>query len=223
MTRFLFPFLAALFLPLDVFANSLDSTNNTASRTDSVRADTNRPFTRMYIGVNGTLSVNQRSVGITREAATYFGNEALTSFGINFINTGDLLFKTSNLRLQSSLEKFLNVYPSPRLLENIKSSVTIGYYVLEVSNISAYPFGGLGVNMFFIDRGIRLATLTLEAGAGIDYFVPATPLMIGLQASYNHAFNNVIVPDVSNNQAGMTLRAHVSIFLMKRYNFIGWE
>jgi hypothetical protein len=223
MTRFLFPFLAALFLPFGVFASSTDSTSNTVPSTDSLRTDTNRPFIRQYIGVSSSFSVNQRTVGIPEPFASQYGNMPLVSFGIHSVNIGDLLFKTNKMRVSASAEKILNAYPSTRLLENFCGSFQLGYYVYEQPNFKAYPFVGFGTSVFFIDNGVRLSTFSLDGGVGVDYFIPKTPLMLGLQAVYGHLFNLRAAQGTQSNQPGFTARATVSIFLRDKYNFWGWD
>jgi hypothetical protein len=149
--------------------------------------------------------------------------QGLMSIGITSVAIGDLLFKTNKLHTQANFEKFINVYSSSKLLENIHTSLQVGYFVFEQPNSSVYPFLGLGVNIFLIDKGIRLQTLSGEAGIGIDYFIPTTPFLMGLQASYSHAFNLRAPEYVSNNQGGFTLRAQMSVFIMNRYSAIGWD
>jgi hypothetical protein len=57
---------------------------------------------------------------------------------------------------------------------------------------------------------------------GLDYFLPNTPLVVTLQAGYNHAFNRNAAMGTANNQPGMVVRTGVSIFLFDRQAVFGF-
>jgi hypothetical protein len=199
-------------------------TNNTDStRTDTTKQDPSRVRMIQYLGVASSMSANQRSIGIPTEYAKQYGNEPLVGFGLYNVWIGDLLFKTNKTRSSITIEKLLNVYPSSRILENIRFSFQMGYYVYEQPNFKAYPFLGVGSNFFYVDSGVRLNITYVEGGAGVDYFIPKTPLMIGLQASYSHGFNIYAPQDIPNNQSGFTARAYISVYIREKFNYWGWD
>jgi hypothetical protein len=198
--------------------NSTDST-----RTDTTTQDPSRVRMIQYLGAVSSMSTDQRTIGIPSEFARQYGNAPLVGFGLNILWIGDLLFKTNQLRSSFTLEKLLNVYPSPRILENFRGSFQIGYYVYEQPNFKAYPFLGFGSSIFYVENGVRLNISSAEGGIGADYFIPKTPLMLGLQAAYSHGFNIRAPQDVANNQSGFTARAHVSIFIREKFNYWGWD
>jgi hypothetical protein len=187
------------------------------------QSNTSRPFMRNYIGVASSYSLNQRTVGIPTEYATRYGNAPLMSFGLNVVLIGDLLFQSNQIRTQATIERYLNVYPSSKLIENLRTSFEIGYNVIETPTLNVYPFVGFGVGLFHLDSLVRLFGYSAEGGIGADYFIPSTPFLLGLQAAYSHSFNFSAPIDTPNNQPGITLRAHVSIFLRNKYSAFGWD
>jgi hypothetical protein len=194
-----------------------------STRTDTTKQDSSPVRMIQYLGAVSSFSTDQRTIGIPAEFARQYGNAPLVGFGLNNVWIGDLLFKTNKLRSSITIEKLLNVYPSPRILENIRFSFQMGYYVFEQPNFKAYPFLGFGSSIFYVENGVRLSVTSVEGGAGADYYIPKTPLMIGLQAAYSHGFNIRAPQDVANNQSGFTARAHVSIFIREKFNYWGWD
>jgi hypothetical protein len=178
---------------------------------------------RNYIGIVGSYTTNQRTVGIPPEFAMQFGNMPLMSIGINAMTIGDLLLKSKQVRSQVTIEKYLNVYPSSKLLENIRSSIQIGYNIFETPIINVYPFVGLEIGFFNLDSLVRRSNYSIEGGIGVDYFIPSTPLVVGVQAAYGHSFNFRAPADTPNNQHGFAVRAHISFFYMNRYSAFAWE
>lgn len=219
MRSFLLSVIITLLFTTQNKAQTQVSDTTRVVRLDSVQ----RPYSMQYIGVSSTLGTNQRSVGLSREFAERYGDMPLASIGISAIIVGDLLFKLNNLRIQANIEKYVNTYPSSKLLENIRADFSLGYYLWEYQNIRTFPFLGAGSQMFFLDAGIRKLAMTVEGGIGVDYFIPSSPLLVGFQASYNHTFNVFNVPGVVSNQPGFNMRVHLSFFLAKRYTFTVWE
>jgi hypothetical protein len=209
------------FCTASVLSAQTNSTDTT--RTDTTNQDPSRVRMIQYLGVVSSMSANQRSIGIPAEYARQYGNAPLVGFGLNILWIGDLLFKTNQLRSSFTLEKLLNVYPSSRILENVRGSFQIGYYVFEQPNFKAYPFLGFGSSIFYVENGVRLSVTSVEGGAGADYYIPKTPLMIGLQAAYSHGFNIRAPQDIANNQSGFTARAHVSLYIREKFNYWGWD
>jgi hypothetical protein len=202
---------------------SAQPSSTDSTRTDTSTQDPSRVRMIQYLGVVSSMSANQRSIGIPAEYAQQYGNAPLIGFGLNNVWIGDLLFKTNKTRFSTTIEKLLNVYPSSRILENIRGSFQMGYYVFEQPHFKAYPFLGFGSNIFFVDNGVRLSIYYAEGGAGVDYFIPKTPLMFGLQAAYSHGFNIRAPQDIANNQSGFTARAHVSLYIREKFNYWGWD
>ncbi len=194
---------------------------NTATA-DSLRADSAKVRMRQYVGAASTLTTNHRSLGLPAEYAAQYGNMPLSSVGINFIAIGNFLFQTNRLRSSVTFERFVNVYPSNKILENFRECLQIGYYVYERDAIKLYPFIGGTVGLYYIDNGIRLGVFAAEAGAGLDYFIPKTSLLAGLQVSYNHTWNIRSAADAVGNIGGVAVRAHVSILFSERTTWWGW-
>ena len=192
-------------------------------QTDSARTDTNRIRMIQYLGVTSTMTTDHRTLGIPAEYAAPYGSAPLVSIGLNVVIMGDLLFKTNKLRTAAQIEKFLNVYPSARIFENLRTSVQFGYYVFEQPNFKAYPFLGFGSGVYNIDNGVRLSIINVEGGAGIDYFIPKTPLLVGIQAAYQHNWNIRAAKETTNNIGGLAVRAQVSVFIREKFNYWGWD
>ncbi len=173
------------------------------------------------------LTTGHRTLGIPPEFAAQFGDAPLVSFGLHGVWLGDLLFKTNKLRTSYGIEKILNAYPSPRILENIRFAVQFGYYVFEQEmtqkGLKAYPFLGFSSSIYYVDNGVRLSVASVEGGAGVDWFVPQTPLLVGIQASYNHSWNLRAAQNVANNVGGVCVKAQVSIFIREKKNPLGWD
>ncbi|TAE29478.1 MAG: hypothetical protein EAZ92_06180 [Candidatus Kapaibacterium sp.] len=180
-----------------------------------------------YLGASSTLTTAHRALGIPPEFAAQFGDAPLVSVGFYGVWVGDLLFKTNKLRTSFGIEKFLNAYPSPRILENIRFPIQFGYYVFEQETtrkgLKAYPFLGFSSSIYFVDNGVRMNIISVDGGAGADWFIPQTPLLVGIQASYNHSWNLRAAQDVANNVGGVCVKAQISIFIREKKNFWGWD
>ena len=191
---------------------------------DTTKHDSIPILLKQYLGVSGTSLLNQRTVGLPEQYAAQIGNTPLLSLAISSIYWGDLLLRNNNIRLQISLEKFLNAYPSPKLFENFRAGMELGYAVLETPSLKVYPFLGYSQSLFNVDSLARVFLLNANAGVGVDYFLPRTPLLFSLQASYNHAWNGRAAADApSSNQPGLAVRANVVVLLQTRRNYWGWE
>jgi hypothetical protein len=190
---------------------------------DSARTDSNRIRMLQYIGVSSTMTTDHRTLGLPSEFATPYGNAPLTSIGINAVIMGDLLFKTNQLRTSTQIEKFLNAYPSSKIMENWRLGMQFGYYIFEQPNFKAYPFIGFGMGFYYVGNGVRVGLYNAEGGAGLDYFIPKTPLLLGVQASYNHNWNLRAAKETTNNIGGLAVRAQVSVFIREKFNYWGWD
>lgn len=203
-------------------ADSIHATaiNNTASA--PATKDTNHLALKIYLSASSAIRTNLRTVGLPEQFSTQFGNAPVAGVGIGILYWGDLLFRTSKLRTVLTLGKSLNVYPSAKLFANSYLECQIGYAVWETPALKAYPFIGYGFSDFWLDSVSRLLAFSGEAGVGVDYFLPNTPLVVTLQAGYNHAFNRNAAMGVANNQPGMVVRTGISIFLFDRQAVFGF-
>ncbi len=226
MFRFLMLFLCFAGVQSTALALSMTDSTKTSTTNDTTITttpkDTNRITLKIYGTVSSTMRTNLRTVGLPEEFGTQFGNAPIAGVGISILYWGDLLFRTNKLRTVLTLGKSLNVYPSAKLLANSYLECQIGYAVWETPTFKAYPFVGYGFSDFWLDSVARLLAFSGEVGAGVDYFLPSTPLVFTFQVGYNHAFNRNAAMGVANNQPGMVLRAGVSIFLLDRRATFGF-
>ncbi|TAE29477.1 MAG: hypothetical protein EAZ92_06175 [Candidatus Kapaibacterium sp.] len=181
-----------------------------------------------YLGASSMLTTAHRALGIPPEFAAQFGDAPLVSVGFYGVWVGDLLFKTSKLRTAASFEKILNAYPSSRIFENWRFMAQFGYYVAEQESnkpkgLKAYPFLGYSWNLYYIDNSVRMSILSVDGGAGADWFIPQTPVLVGVQASYNHSWNLSAAKEVVNNVSGLSIKAHIAIFIFEKKNPFGWN
>ncbi len=190
---------------------------------DSVSADTTRIAMRQHFGISSSLGLNQRSVGLPEEFRAKYGNEPVIGIGISSMSWGDLLFQTSKLRWGVSLHKLLNTFPNARIFENLQTDIQCGYAVLETPTLKVYPFLGVGTTTIALDSITRIAFLNVNGGVGAEYFLPNSPIVLSLQAAYNHTFNILARGNVPNNEPGLTVRMGCFLYLRSRYNYWGWD
>jgi hypothetical protein len=203
-------------------SNTQHDTTSTITTKDTTTKDTKRIAVRIYMSASSAMRTNLRTVGLPEQFSTQFGNAPVAGVGIGILYWGDLLFRTSKLRTVLTLGKSLNVYPSAKLFANSYVECQIGYAVWETPTLKAYPFIGYGFSDFWLDSVSRLLAFSGEAGVGVDYFLPNTPLVVTLQVGYNHAFNRNAAMGTANNQPGIAVRTGISIFLFDRQAAFGF-
>jgi hypothetical protein len=197
--------------------------SGTDSTSQQKMNDTIKTEMKYYFGISSSIATNQRTVGLPSEYHSQFGNDPVIGIGVGTIIWGDSFLKTEKLRTSMTFMKYLNTYPNPKILENLQMDLQFGYAVIETSHLKMYPMVGFGSSIISLDSLTRIALLNLSGGIGADYLIPNTPLLLTLQASYNHSFNLRSPVDIPNSQSGFNLRAGVSIYLRSRYSVSGWD
>ncbi|MCU0426391.1 MAG: hypothetical protein MUF71_12275 [Candidatus Kapabacteria bacterium] len=210
----------SVFCPHGLFAVGRNDSTAAQSTTQSTTSQEITPILmKQYIGISGSSVMNNRAVGLPAQYAEQIGNTPLLSLGISTVWWGDLLLHTNNIRTQMFMEKFLNAYPSPKLLENIRMGMEFGYALVETPTLKVYPFLGFSQAFITVDALARVSLLSANIGAGADYFLPNTPLAFSFQASYNHAWNLRAASEVPNSQPGIIARATVVVLLQTRRTY----
>ncbi len=136
----------------------------------------------LYVAVSGNFSTNTRNVSIGVQ-----DDQPTTIFGISFASIGHKFFHSRRLRTFIHLEKIMNGYPASSFIRNYRMQAAVGCNVITEASYHLYPFAGIyGLQSQAINDSTDVSSIPFQLGIGGEYFIKQTPLVIGLQCSYQY-------------------------------------
>lgn len=117
----------------------------------------------------------------------------------------------------------MNGYPASSFIKNYRMQAAVGYNVITEASYHLYPFAGIyGLQSQAINDSTDVSSIPFQLGIGGEYFIKQTPLVIGLQCSYQYTLpifsiiNNEFTTDniVSPGLSGFNAKLYVGVHLV---------
>jgi hypothetical protein len=149
-----------------------------------------------FITLNGTLSSGKILSENGVNSLQTLGNMSLGWFGYCDHFSSEVQFSISPLI--GSLTASNVLFPSKTNLVD----VWFGYSVFENEMLRISPTIGAGLYRFNDNAMPEFRNVFVSAGVSGEFFIPNSPIMLGLRAGYQHNFGFSAASDVARSNAG---------------------
>jgi hypothetical protein len=170
-----------------------------------------------YIALLGGLLTNSRTVGFPTSLEVQ--NTPLFYVGASWEELGSTVFENRKFRPSVSYSLLFGHFTGAvisDILANVRFQANLGYTVYQNDPVGLYPFLGIGAQRVRVDNTSAAVQLFAQGGLGIDYFLPQSPVLIGLRSGYIYTanpFSGGSTPRISN-QHGFLCQVYVGFRIL---------